>query len=336
MAIDFPNSPSNNDIYTVNGKRWIYSNGKWSIYGSTSPDATASDTEPTGVGDGHIWYRSDQSQTLIRYDNTWVEIGSAGGFDNASTNFPTSLDSATGFAAVEALQAKVGVDGSAVTTSIDYRLNTLSYQYVQTVYFTSSGTFTKASYPWLRAMKVTVVGGGGGGGGTSADSKTHGGGGGGGGAAIKFITDIAGLSASETVTIGLGGAGNVAADGSAGGWSSAFTLTGNGGGAGVRDDNGTTQGLGGYGGTSSGGDHNMRGDGGAHGSYWGRTNFYGMGGNGGSSIFGGAGRGASNGSGQAAIANSGAGGGGGGNAGNSSARVGGNGANGIVIVELYA
>lgn len=125
MAINFPDSPSDNDIYTVNGKRWIYSSGKWSIYGSTAPDATASDTEPSGVGDGHIWYRSDQSQTLIRYDNTWVEVGSAGGFDNASTNFPTSLDSATGFAAVEALQAKVGVDSSAVTSSLDYKVAAL-------------------------------------------------------------------------------------------------------------------------------------------------------------------------------------------------------------------
>jgi hypothetical protein len=122
MAINFPDSPSDNDIYTVNGKRWIYSSGKWSIYGTTAPDATASDTEPTGVGDGHIWYRSDQSQTLIRYDNTWVEVGSAGGFDSASTNFPTSLDSATGFAAVEALQAKVGADSSAVTSSLDYKV----------------------------------------------------------------------------------------------------------------------------------------------------------------------------------------------------------------------
>jgi hypothetical protein len=39
MAIDFPNSPSDNDIYTVNGKRWIYSSGKWSIYGSTPIDS---------------------------------------------------------------------------------------------------------------------------------------------------------------------------------------------------------------------------------------------------------------------------------------------------------
>ena len=75
MAINFPDSPSDNDIYTVNGKRWIYSSGKWSIYGSTAPDATASDTAPTGVGEGHIWYKSDTSQTLIRYDSTWVELG---------------------------------------------------------------------------------------------------------------------------------------------------------------------------------------------------------------------------------------------------------------------
>jgi len=39
MAIDFPDSPSNNDIYTVNGKRWIYLDGKWSIYGSTPIDS---------------------------------------------------------------------------------------------------------------------------------------------------------------------------------------------------------------------------------------------------------------------------------------------------------
>jgi hypothetical protein len=88
MAIDFPDSPSNNDIYTVNGKRWIYSSGKWSIYGTTAPDATASDTAPAGVGEGHIWYKSDTSQTLIRYDSTWVELGAVSqktGMTNSAT-----------------------------------------------------------------------------------------------------------------------------------------------------------------------------------------------------------------------------------------------------------
>ena len=122
MAIDFPNSPTVGDTYTTNGKTYRWDGTVWGVYGTFTVDSTASDTEPTGVGNGHIWYRSDQSQTLIRYNDTWVEVGSAGGFDSSSTSFPTSLDSGTGFAAVEALQAKVGVDSSAVTTSLDYKI----------------------------------------------------------------------------------------------------------------------------------------------------------------------------------------------------------------------
>jgi hypothetical protein len=29
MPIDFPNSPSINDIYTVNGRKWLYDGEKW-------------------------------------------------------------------------------------------------------------------------------------------------------------------------------------------------------------------------------------------------------------------------------------------------------------------
>ena len=122
MAIDFPNSPTTGDTYTTNGKTYRWDGTVWGVYGTFTVDSTASDTEPTGVLDGHIWYRSDQSQTLIRYNDTWVEVGSAGGFDSSSTSFPSSLDSGTGFAAVEALQAKVGADSSAVTSSHDYKI----------------------------------------------------------------------------------------------------------------------------------------------------------------------------------------------------------------------
>ena len=175
-----------------------------------------------------------------------------------ATNFPSSLDSFTNPTAVdtldspphdtqhadandaiEALQAKVGVDGSAVTTSIDYQLNT-GYRYHSTVYFTSSGTFTKASYPWLRAVRVKVQGAGGGGGSGARTSgsfgNNHGAAGGAGGYAERFITDIAGLAASETVTVGSGGAAGANPNtsdvhnvGSNGGNSSAFGLTGTGG-----------------------------------------------------------------------------------------------------------
>jgi len=100
------------------------------------------------------------------------------------------------------------------------------YSYVQTVYFTTSGTFTKATYPWLRAVKVIAQGGGGGGGGVAQPASTGesgaGAGGSGGGWAETFITDIAGMASSVTVTVGAGGSGGAAGnnDGTAGGSSS--------------------------------------------------------------------------------------------------------------------
>jgi hypothetical protein len=114
---------------------------------------------------------------------------------------------------------------------------TNSYNLVQTLYYTSSGTFTKATYPWLRAVKVRLQGAGGGSGGCSSTGGgqiSAGAGGAGGGYAEKFITNITGLSASETITVGAGGAGGAAGNnnGSAGGNTVAFGVTANGGSAG--------------------------------------------------------------------------------------------------------
>ena len=99
------------------------------------------------------------------------------------------------------------------------------YLYAQTLTYAVAGTstFTKATYPWLRALRVRCQGGGGGGGGpggTGASSVSIGGAGGGGGYAESFITDIAGLDASVTITVGAGGSGGSSAAGSNGGSSS--------------------------------------------------------------------------------------------------------------------
>ena len=166
-----------------------------------------------------------------------------------ATNFPGSLDSFTNPSAtdkmdsvtvphasqhanlndaVEALEAKVGADSSAVTSSLDYKVSTLEtdvaaletdvsaletdvtaletgYRYVQTVYFTSSGTFTKATYSWLSAVRVKCQGAGGGGGGT--DTNDNGAGGAGAGGCAELFIEASSLSASVTVTVGSGGAG---------------------------------------------------------------------------------------------------------------------------------
>src|SRR6056297_165807 len=59
-----------------------------------------------------------------------------------------------------------------------------AYAFVETVYFTSNGTFSKGDYPWLRAIRVACQGAGGGSGGAQATSSgqcSAGGAGGGGG-----------------------------------------------------------------------------------------------------------------------------------------------------------
>ena len=300
-----------------------------------------------------------------------------------ATNFPASLDSLTNPTssdslnspshsaqhansndAIEALQAKVGVDGSAVTTSIDYQLNT-GYRYHSTVYFTSSGSFAKASYPWLRAVRVKVQGGGGGGGGCdycSTGECAAASGATGGCYAESFITDIASLAASVTVTVGSGGAGGTGGtlavpngtDGTDGGDSefgagTAYEVSAGGGNGGrfgfdgsvLSGRDGATAKRVGTGdlvvGAGAGGDSVNAGASDA-------TAPLAIAGNGGSSFLGGGGRGPRL---RATDASSngddgelyGGGGGGGATTANATAQVGadgGAGANGIVIVELFA
>ena len=286
-----------------------------------------------------------------------------------ASNFPSSLDTFTNPSstdamdsvsvphatqhsdlndAVEALQAKVGADSSAVTTSIDYQLNT-GYRYHSTVYFTSSGSFTKASYPWLRAIRVKMVGGGGGGGGsanTGAGEMSVGGGGAGGCYAESFITNIAGLSASETVTVGAAGVGVTGANGTDGGTSSFGSLVsavgGNNGNLGTAGAPLVAYGAGGTGGGTATGDLRISGMTGLYGFAL-TLNSRALTGGGGDSHLG-AGVRPSMRSGQSSgnNANSDDYGGGGGGAANADenqaagAQAGGNGGPGIVIVELYA
>lgn len=286
-----------------------------------------------------------------------------------ATDYPTSLDNFTNPAstdlmnsvtvphneqhanandAIEALQAKVGVDSSAVTTSIDYQLNT-GYRYHSTVYYTSNGTFTKATYPWLRAIRVTVQAAGGGGAHaetTGAGQISVGGGGGSGTWAQSFITDITSLAASVTVNVGAAGNGGLYATSTAataGGDSSfgsgaAYEVSANGGGAGTTvTRTGASTGIGGAGGGGGVGDLYIRGGGGSAGTAIDPANAYsGAGGQGAPSLLGNSGR--TNRANQNTGLSEGYGAGGSGQARvqNLTGSDGRDGTAGIVIVELYA
>ncbi len=80
------------------------------------------------------------------------------------------------------------------------------------VLFTSNGSFVKADHPGLKTIRIRLVGGGGGGGGcptTNATQAVSGGGGGGGGYAEAMVKAFE-LAASEVISIGGGGNGGAA------------------------------------------------------------------------------------------------------------------------------
>lgn len=96
------------------------------------------------------------------------------------------------------------------------------YRYVDTLYLTEDTTFEKANYPWLRAVRVKCQGGGGAGGGTAAtiSEQSACGNGGSGGDYAEALLDLSALPASVNVTIGAGGKGVVDTVGGNGGTSS--------------------------------------------------------------------------------------------------------------------
>lgn len=122
------------------------------------------------------------------------------------------------------------VEGDVGTLQSDVvELETRGFRIVETLTFTNNGTFTKASFPFLRAIRVRMVGGGGGGGGcatTGAGQIAIGRSGFGGAFSESFLTDISGLPASVAVTVGGGGNGGATGvnAGTGGGNSSFGTL----------------------------------------------------------------------------------------------------------------
>jgi hypothetical protein len=197
----------------------------------------------------------------------------------------------------------------------------------------------------LRAIRVKCFGAGGGAGGaitTGSGNISGGSGGGGGGYAESFITNIAGLASSITVTRGAGGAGGTGVAGSAGGNSIFASITANGGGGGEAQSSQTVPlahfSVGGFGGSASGAEFILTGSGGFRFTAFATDRI--SGGIGGmSAVYGRKENEQINntsGDGRSAIGVGNGGEGGRNMPSSGTARTGGEGANGIVIVELYA
>tara|TARA_B110000879_G_scaffold185351_1_gene245636 strand:+ start:242 stop:1219 length:978 start_codon:yes stop_codon:yes gene_type:complete len=290
-------------------------------------------SEPSTTFSYQNW--ADTSAGLLKIrngaNNAWVTVGTLdaanlGLAKLASPTFtgnPKSVTKATG-------DNDTSIATTAfVKTAVDNSFTANTPPSVQV--FTSSGTYTKTS--GMVGAKVTIIGGGGGGGAAAYSSQQGyvgakgGGGGAAGGTVIKFYT-AAQLSSSQSVTVGAGGA-KATSVSVAGGTASSSTfksLTASGG-------------LGGsypiFSGTNpvptnaTGGDLNLKGAANGFGNRYGN-----LGHDGANSSLGGGGRGGASCKGTDGSPNTGGGGGGGGSS-TSSVQVGGDGADGICIIEEF-
>jgi hypothetical protein len=76
MAIDFPNSPTTNQIFTVGSRSWIWDGIIWAIY-SNNPVLYRQDSPPSSPQEGDQWFETDTGRMFVRYGTAWVELGNA-------------------------------------------------------------------------------------------------------------------------------------------------------------------------------------------------------------------------------------------------------------------
>jgi hypothetical protein len=132
MAINFPDSPTNGDIFTANGVVYTYNATqtlwKTSSAGGGGSSVTVSDTAPTSPSDGDQWFNSTNGSLLIYYNDgtssQWVGVSGPAGTSGS--------DGAAGAAGAPTSYANLAAFPSSGNTAGDLGF----------------ATDTKASYMW--------------------------------------------------------------------------------------------------------------------------------------------------------------------------------------------
>lgn len=217
------------EIQIAAGCAWVRGDttvdqGFYYVRNDASVTQTLSASDPTDDRIDLVIAHVYDSQYIGSVDEWVIEIVT--GTASPSPSPPTVPDSALVLAEVYVTAGSSTVDSGDITDRRSSYKLCLESQPVQglteMVVYDSSGTFEKANYPGARAVRVRMVGGGGGGGGSQAtdSGESSVGGGGGGGAYAESLLNIADLAASETVTVGSRGTVSNASAGGKGGDSS--------------------------------------------------------------------------------------------------------------------
>jgi hypothetical protein len=91
MALTFPSSPTNGQVYTDTntGYRYIFdSNTSAWVFTSNNVGMSVSSTPPSNVGSGSMWYNREIGRTFVYYNDgdssQWVETVPAGSIDTST------------------------------------------------------------------------------------------------------------------------------------------------------------------------------------------------------------------------------------------------------------
>jgi len=100
MAVNFPDSPSNGDSFSVNDTTYVYNAtaGYWDITSTVQVSASTSTNAPSNPSSGDLWFDPSSLTTYIYYNDgtssQWVPANSVGARGPAGPGYPTAYYSA--------------------------------------------------------------------------------------------------------------------------------------------------------------------------------------------------------------------------------------------------
>lgn len=105
--IDFPSSPTVNQVFTSGDRSWQWTGSVWmSVAKSAEPGRfVVSATAPTNPVDGDAWFDSVTAQMFLYYDSYWVEVGT----NMSGAAGPAGAD---GQAGIQGPQGPAGIVGN--------------------------------------------------------------------------------------------------------------------------------------------------------------------------------------------------------------------------------